>query len=469
MATLEIPKFYPTQVKFLNSKARYTLFGGAKAGGKSFSARYLAILLALKYEGIKVLIIRRTFGELYGNFVVPMRKILNVYDEVKENRVAEYKTVSKEFIFPNGSRILLGMADNEKEVGKHQGQSYDVIIFDEATLIPEQFHEDIIISNRLSGNIPTHYGFEPRAYYTANPGGIGHQWVKAMFIDNPDCNEEGSDYVFIPSLVYDNEFYMKNDPDYVKKLEALPEKKRKALLYGDWNAFEGQFFEEWDETKHVIDPFPIPANWRIYRTRDYGFDMLAGYWIALDEKGNGYVFKEVYKDNLIASAAGNLMNEYTREKIYLDIAPPDLWSRSKDSGKSPADIFVEECGHYLTKADNKRENGWLMMREWLADVEEEVIEADGTPKKISHPKLRFFKTCKNVIRTIPLLVYNPKNPNDCLTEPHEITHAPDAIRYFCTSWSFAPNYIPPLKTESWIEKAIRNKNKNNVKGEYMVW
>lgn len=467
MAVLEIPKFYPTQVKFLNSKARYTLFGGAKAGGKSFSARYLAILLALKYEGIKILIVRRTFGELYGNFVVPMRKILNVYDEEKENRIAEYKSVSKEFLFPNDSRILLGMADNEKEVGKHQGQSYDVIIFDEATLIPEQYHEDIIISNRLSGNIPAHYGFEPRAYYTANPGGVGHTWVKKMFIDNPECNEEGSDYVFIPSLVYDNEFYMKNDPDYVKKLEALPEKKRKALLYGDWNAFEGQFFEEWDENKHVIDPFPIPNHWKIYRTRDYGFDMLATYWIALDEKGNGYVFRELYESNLIASAAGKKINEYTREKINLDIAPPDLWSRSNTDGKSPADSF-RECGHNLVRADNKRENGWLMMREWLADVETSVV-IDGEVTIVKHPKLRFFKTCKNAIRTIPLLVYDDKNPNDCLKEPHEITHAPDAIRYFCTSWTYSSNYVPYHEQETWIEKAVREQSRKNYKGEYMVW
>jgi phage terminase large subunit len=459
-----MPKFYPTQVRFLNSKARYTLFGGAKAGGKSFSARYLGILLALKYKGIQILILRRTFGELYSNFVVPMRKILNVYAENKEDRIAEYKSDRKEFIFPNSSRILLGMADNEKEVGKHQGQSYDVVIFDEAALIPEQYHEDIIISNRLSGNIPEELGFEPRAYYTANPGGIGHQWVKQKFIDNPECNKPNSEHVFIPSNVYDNEFYMENDPDYIKKLEALPEKKRRALLYGDWDAFEGQFFEEFDRDIHVIDPFPIPKDWRIYRTRDYGLDMLACYWIALDYENNAYVFRELYESGLIVSEAGKKINDMTTEKIYMDIAPPDLYNRNAQTGKSAADIFYEESGHYLTKGNNDRVNGWLAVKEWLAMVQD---QQGG-----EHPKLRIFKSCPNLIQTLPLLIYDTKNPNDVATEPHEITHGPDSLRYFCASWSSAPNKSPVEKNEDWITESLRKNALREAKagkGDYMIW
>lgn len=462
MATLEIPKFYPTQVRFLNSKARYTLFGGAKAGGKSFASRYLGILLSLKYEGCQTLIIRRTFGELYNNFVVPMRKILNVYDENPANRFAEYKSDRKEFIFPNSSRITLGMADNDKEVGKHQGISYDIIIFDEAALIPQNYHEDIVISNRLTGNIPVKYDFQPRAYYTANPGGVGHQWVKKMFIDNPEVNKPGSEHAFIPSNVYDNDFYMQNDPDYVKKLEALPEKKRRALLYGDWDAFEGQFFEEFDRDVHVIEPFVIPKDWRIYRTRDYGLDMLACYWIAVDFENNAYVFKELYESGLIVSEAGKKINDMTTEPIYMDIAPPDLYNKNSQTGKSAVDIFREESGHYLTKGNNDRVNGWLAVKEWLAFI------TDSQGKK--YPKLRIFKNCTNLIRTLPLLIYSDKNPNDVATEPHEISHAPDSLRYFCASWTFAPNFMPMQSQENWIDKAIRdNYESQNGKGEYIEW
>lgn len=438
-------------------------------GGKSFVVRWLAVLLALKYPGCQILILRKTFPELYKNHVKPLQAILNSYSPDKKQRIAEYKGDTKEFKFPNRSTIILGTHENDKEVGKHQGQSYDVIFFEECTFMTEAHYNDIKQTSRLSGFIPVEYKFKPRQYFTGNPGNVGHVWVKKMFIDNPEVNQEGSEYAFIPALVFDNDFLMENDPEYVKELERLPEKLRKAMLYGDWNVFQGQFFEEWDEEKHVIKPFPIPSNWKIYRSRDYGFDMLAGYWIAIDPKGNGYVFREIYQPELIASKAGELLNKNTYEKIYLDIAPPDLWNRQKDSGKSPADIFQQECGHNLTKADNNRANGWLMMREWLADVEEEIVDENGNKQIIKHPKLRFFNTCVNAIRTIPLLVHDENNPGDCLTEPHEITHAPDAIRYFCSSWTFAPNYIPNQPNESWIEKAIRKQNNMNLKGEYMVW
>ena len=458
---LVIPKLYPKQVEFINSKAKYTGYGGANGGGKSFVVRITASVLALKYPGIQILILRKTFPELYNNHVKPLRQFLQSDNPNKDQVFAKYDSTRKEFIFPNNSRIVCGTHENDKEVGKHQGNSYDVIFFEECTFMLKEHYDLITISNRLSGNIPLEYGFQPRQYFTCNPGNVGHMWVKAMFIDNPEVNKPGSDYVFIPSLVFDNEYLMNNDPNYVKTLENLPEKLRRARLYGDWDAFEGQFFEEFDRDIHVIQPFVIPKDWRIYRTRDYGLDMLACYWIALDHDNNAYVFKELYESGLIVSEAGKKINDMTTEPIYLDIAPPDLYNRNSQTGKSAVDIFREESGHYLTKASNDRVNGWLAVKEWLA------MTMDNQGNK--HPKLRIFANCTNLIRCLPLLVFDEKNPNDCKTEPHEISHSPDALRYFCSSWTFAPIITPQRQNEDWLNRALKEHYANENKGEYIEW
>ena len=145
----------------------------------------------------------------------------------------------------------------------------------------------------------------------------------------------------------------------------------------------------------------------------------------------------------------------------MDLAPPDLYNRNSQTGKSAVDIFREESGHYLTKASNDRVNGWLAVKEWLA------MTTDNQGNK--HPKLRIFANCTNLIRCLPLLVHDEKNPNDCKTEPHEITHAPDALRYFCSSWTFAPIITPQRQNEDWLNRALKEHYANENKGEYIEW
>ena len=218
---------------------------------------------------------------------------------------------------------------------------------------------------------------------------------------------------------------MQNDPEYVTRLDNLPEKEQKALKYGDWDIFDGQFFTEFDRKIHVCTPFEIPNDWRRFRTRDYGLDMTAVCWIALDWRMNAFVYKELYKPDLIVSTAAKEINTMTNENIITDYAPPDLWNRNKDTGKSTADIFAEN-GQFLTKADNNRVTGWLAVHEWLKVFPDE----QGQPTS----KLKIFSNCTNLIRTLPALQHDEKNPNDVANEPHELTHIPDALRYFCTMW-----------------------------------
>lgn len=415
----KINKLYPKQVEFCKATTKYVAYGGARGGGKSYASRIKATLLALNYSGIQILLLRRTLNELRENHVVPLLKLLK--------DVAIYKESTKEFIFPNSSRIKLGYCDTETDVLQYQGQSYDVIVIEEATQFTEFQFNCLTESNRLSGQCETFK--QPRMYFTCNPGGVGHSWFKRLFIDKDyKETENAADYTFIKSLVYDNEFIMENDPGYVNTLENLPEDRKKAMLYGNWDVYEGQFLREFDREKHVIDPFIIPMHWNRYISLDYGLDMLAALWFAVDEQKNIYVYKELYKPNLIISdAAREIIKTNNNDNIIHKYAPPDLWNRRQETGYSAYDIFKQN-GVALTKSNNNRIQGWLAVKE-LLKIEEKKDAYTGEVKKES--TLKIFTNCTNLIRTLPLLQHDSKNPNDVANNPHELTHINDALRGFC--------------------------------------
>lgn len=424
MTKLTITPPYPKQVEFFTAQSKYIAYGGARGGGKSWAARTKAVLLALNYEGIQILLLRRTLPELRENHAIPLQKLLK--------GVAQWKEQSKEFIFPRGSRIVLGYCATESDVLQYQGQAYDVIFLEEATQFTEFQFQTLTESNRSSGLCKE--PFNPRMYFTCNPGGVGHQWVKRLFIDREYRNKERpEDYAFIKSLVYENKFLMENSPDYVRVLENLPEDRRKAMLYGDWDIFEGQYFSEFSRDVHVCDPFPIPSHWRRYFVMDYGFDMAAFYLIAIDEQNRAWVEREFCqgKDNggepLIISEAALKVQEMTGGlKISAYLAPPDLWNARQESARSVADIFAEH-GIYLTKTGNDRIDGWMAVKEWLKPFD----DVDG--RKTA--RLQIFANCTALIKHLPMLQYDEKKPSDAATEPHDITHSPDALRYFCVYWT----------------------------------
>lgn len=445
----DVGKLYPKQQEFCLSKAKYTCYGGARGGGKSHVARRKATLLALNYPGVQILLLRRTLNELRENHVIPLIKELN--------GVAIYKDSTKEFNFFNGSRIKLGYCDKETDVLQYQGQAYEVIFLEEATHFTEFQFKCLTESNRLSGQCKK--PIKPRMYFTCNPGGVGHAWVKRLFIDKDYRDgENAEDYVFIPALVFENEYIMQNDPDYVKTLEALPEERKKAMLYGNWDVFTGQFFSEFDRTVHVLEPFEIPKHWYIYFVMDYGLDKLAGYWIAVDPQNNAYVIREVYESDLIVSKARDKIKSMTHEQIYAYLAPPDLWNRNKDTGKSVADIFAEG-DILLYKTNNDRIQGWLQMKEWLE------VKTDEQGQRTA--KLRIFSTCKNLIRCLPQLQHDEKKIGDVANQPHELTHGPDAIRGFCIYWTQEPQ---ELKKKSTIPFELQTDEEWNNEGiEEYCW
>ncbi len=413
---LERPQ--PKQKLFFDARGRFVCYGGARGGGKSWCVRNKAALMAAKYAGIRILILRRTLPELRENHIRPMRAMLR--------GVAEYRATDRTFEFANGSLILFGYCDAESDVGQYQGQEYDVIFIDEATHFTEYQYATLTASLRGANDLPK------RMYLTCNPGGVGHAWVKRLFIDRDfRGGERPEDYVFIPAKVTDNRILMEKDPEYVRRLDNLPHGLREAWRDGRWDVFAGRYFTEFDREKHVVEPFVPPAWWRWYVTLDYGLDMLAALLIGADDAGNACVVGEVYEgrdlgdghDGLIVSEAAEAVKKLADgRQITAYLAPPDLWNARQETGRSVADIFAEH-GVYLTKTGNDRVDGWMAVKEWLKP---RVCE-DG----IERPRLRFFSSCRNIIRTLPLLQYDEKRPNDVRNEPHELTHAPDALRGFC--------------------------------------
>lgn len=410
---------YPKQVEFFKAQARYIAYGGARGGGKSWSARTKAVLLALSYEGIQILLLRRTLMELRENHVLPLLQQLQ--------GIAKYNGEAKEFTFTNGSRIKLGYCAAESDVLQYQGQAYDVMFLEEATQFTEFQKDTLTESNRSSGMMKER--FTPRMYFTANPGGVGHGWFKRLFVDkNYRQSEKPENYTFIPSTVYDNQFLMENNPEYVENLENLPEMRKRAMLYGDWDAFEGQYFPEFSRDIHVIEPFVIPSHWTRYRSLDYGLDMLACLWYAVDPQNNVYVYKELHEPNhIISQAAKRIVEVNGDDKITQTYAPGDLWNRRQDTGKSAAEIFGEN-GVSFYKSSQNRIQGWYSIKEAI-NVIESQDEQTGTPIKTA--KLRIFNNCTRLIANLPQIQQSERDPNDCANEPHDITHICDALRYFC--------------------------------------
>ena len=229
--------------------------------------------------------------------------------------------------------------------------------------------------------------------------------------------------------------------------------------------FIGQYFTEWDREVHVCAPFEIPDWWRWYITMDYGLDMLAAYLIAVDDHGRAYVVQEVYEGRDCGQGADGLIIKDAAERvkqlaggrnIYEYLAPPDLWNRRQETGKSVADIFAEH-GVYLTKTSNDRVAGWLAVKEWLKVYEDE--------QGIQAANLRIFPRCTNLIRCLPQLQYDEKRPSDVANEPHELTHGPDAIRGFCVYWTTKgqpPKAQPrPKLTEKY--KPVKTGRRRNVR------
>ncbi len=426
MAATEIhlPSPSPKQQLFLKESHKYICFGGARGGGKSWAVRVKALKLCLRYPGIKVLIVRRTFPELLANHITPMREIV-------PESVAIYNKTERVMRFVNGSNILFGYCANEDDLSRYQGNEFEIIFIDEAT------QHDEIVFTKLSACLRSTRAFPIRMYLTCNPGGKGHGWVKRLFVDRAYRDgERAEDYTFIQSRVTDNLALMRAQPDYKRQLEALPPKLRDAWLYGDWGVFDGQFFEEFrnnpnpDRTNtHVIEPFDPPRSWKRLRSYDWGYSKpFSCAWWVVDHDGRLYRILELYgctgtpnegvkwsTDEQFAEIA-----RIEREHPWLaghhvdGVADPSIWSEA--GGVSIADTAAKHRV-FFSPGDNKRIPGWMQVHYRLRF------------DKAGVPMMYVFDTCKAFIRTIPLLCYDDHIPEDLDSDGED--HVADEVRYMC--------------------------------------
>ena len=423
---LRIPPPSEKQKRFFTSKARFVGYGGARGGGKSWAMRTKLVLLCFRYKGLKCLLLRKTLTELKENHLIPLLSLLG--------ESAVYKASERCFEFPNGSYLKLGYCDKEADVYKYQGQEFDVIGIEECTHFTwEQ------VSFLMTANRTTRSDFSPRMFFTGNPGGVGHTWFRRLFVKklyNPW--ERAQDYEFIPATVDDNKILMERNPEYVTVLDSLPEKLRQAHRFGNWDVFEGQFFEEFRDDPegyvnrrftNVIKPFEPPKEWRFYRSFDFGYakPFSCGWW-AQDYDGRIYRILELYGCN----GTPNEGVKWTPDKIFSEIhrvetehpylkgrqiygvADPSIWDSSR------GEAIVESAakhGVYFSPGDNKRIPGWMQVHYRLS------FDENG------YPLMYVFENCKAFLRTVPLLCFSKTSPEDLDTDGED--HVADEVRYLC--------------------------------------
>lgn len=439
----------PKQAEFMSRAEDEVLYGGAAGGGKS-DALVIEALRQIHIPHYKGLILRKTFPELTDL----IEKSHFYYRRLPERPI--YNTSSHTWRFPSGAQIIFGSMQHEKDKHKYQGKAYDYIAFDELTHFTKTEYEYLKSRNRATGP-----GTREYIRATANPGGIGHGWVKERFITAAipgqtiweKVNVEVNGYkvngwksrVFIPSNVFDNQKLLDNDPDYLIRLASLPETERKALLYGDWDSFSGQYFTEWRNNPehyrdrkwtHVIEPFDIPGHWPIYRCYDYGYAKpFAVTWYAISDDGILYQIAELYgctgepdvgirwntDEQFSEIARIEREHPYFRGKKIRGIADPAIWA--ENGGISTIDT-AEKYHVYFNKGDNQRIPGWQQVRYRMQ------FDDNG------YCRYYVFNTCKHTIRTIPVLIHSERIVEDLDTTGED--HIADTLRYMCNAHTVKP-------------------------------
>lgn len=411
---------------FWNTKKRYRVCKGGRASKKSRTSGLWYIYNIMKYPLANAVFVRKTYNTHKDSTFAVLKwaaarlKVSHLWKFTESPLEAVYK--------PTKQRILFrGFDDPLKLTSITVPHGYLCWALIEEAYEIEKEEDFRTFDESIRGELPPELGLWKQITLIFNPW-VNSHWTKERFFDNED--EEA----FTLTTTYNcNEWLDDADRKLITDLEHSDPERFKVVGLGEYGIPGGAYFDEFRRDIHVVEPFIIPPDWRRYRVLDYGLDMLAAYWVAVSPTNKCYVYRELYRPNLVISDAAEGVKKLTpdNEKIHSTLAPPDLWNRRQETGKSAADIFHLNKVT-LTKADNDRVQGWYNLKEWLKPY----IDEQG----IKTANLVFFKNCVNIIRCLPQIQRDEKDINDCSIEPHEITHAPDAIRYF-TAGRIAPSIL----------------------------
>lgn len=395
----------PKQVDFFESADTYpvTFYGGAKGGGKSYGLRNIILGRRFKYPGTAGAIFRKSYPELEANHIRPI-----FAQHPLLNNKKYWNGGKKLLTLPNGSTLQFCHCRNEADLDLYQGREFHDLGVDEIGQWRETMFRKLHGSNRSS--IP---GIKPRTLLTGNPGGIGHKWLKRLFIEKRfnerECPEH---YNFIQALVDDNAALIDNDPDYLHRLESEPnEALRAAYRFGSWDIFAGQYFGEIDRTVHVIRPFDIPHHWNRFGAYDYGFNHPAAFgFFAVSEDGDVFLHKELVEAQLrVDQFAAKLKTMPGMDLLQYIVAGWDCWAKKGviQQGTSPT-IAEEFMKHeiFLTKAKIDRIQGAAQVRNYLAWQN----HASGRKR----PKLFIFDTCPVTFDCLARMEHDPDRVEDVL-------------------------------------------------------
>lgn len=441
------------------------LYGGAAGGGKSDCALAEA-LRQVEIPYYRGLILRKTFPQL--------TELIDRSTEIYKRAYpkAKYNDAKHVWTFPSGAKIYFGSMQYTKDRTNYQGKRFDFIDFDELTQFKWEEYSYMFSRNRPNGP-------GTRCYMRgqANPGGVGHGWVKERFITAakpmqtvweeikirfPDGHEEvrWKSRIFVPSSVFDNKILLANDTEYITRLASMPEQERNALLYGDWDSFAGQVFTEWRNDSehyddrintHVMKPFKVPDTWSIWRGFDWGYSRpFSVGWYAVDQDRRIYRIRELYgctgtpnvgvkwEPAKVAQEIKRIESEdpNLKGKRIHGVADPAIFN---DSGTESIAALMERERVYWDAGDHKRIDGKMQIHHRLAFDEGGV------------PMLYVFETCKHFIRTVPNLVYDEADVEDVDTDGED--HIYDELRYVCMANPIAPRErkAPPLVVYSPLD------------------
>lgn len=462
----------PKQSEVYNSEATEILYGGAAGAGKSHLLRIMAIAYCVDIPGCQVYLFRRTSPDLISNHLSGPSGFPALLAEWIEKKLVKINYSKNEIKFWHGSCIHLCHCQHEKDMINYQGAEIHMLLIDEATHFTEAIYLYLRGRLRLGGmKVPERYKeIMPRIICGANPGGIGHNWVKRTFIDFAPANtilrmdkkNGGLKRQFIPAKLEDNMALVENDPNYEDRLSGLgTEQLVQAMRDGNWDIASGGYFDDiWSRQVHVIAPFEIPSSWRIDRSFDWGSSKpySVGYWAESDgtevtfANGDTFVYPKgsIFR---IAELYGWNGNDdegcrKTATEIAIDIIEFEAsqsWGERVKPGPADAAIYNKENGNCIAddmselgvkwvaadKRPGSRIAGWQTIRKLLKAAHESPME---------NPCLLIFDTCVNFIRTVPTLPRSKNNPEDIDTKAED--HIGDETRYRLNTKRYAIGTVP---------------------------
>jgi phage terminase large subunit len=374
-------------------------YGGARGGGKShWLLAQMGADDCQRVPGLKCLLLRKVGKANMEHFEDLRRRLFT-------GLVHEFSAYRGVLTFGNGSRIIAGHFQAEKDIDAYLGLEYDVIGIEEATTLSSRKHQDITTCCRTSKP-----NWRPRIYSTTNPGGIGHAWYRTRFV-LPFLENRETETRFVPARVNDNAF---NNPEYQRVLEGLTGWQRRAWLDGDWDLAAGQFFTTFRRDVHVVADFDETRAREWFCALDYGF---AHYTVVLlactDGDGNAFVVDEhaerLWLPQRHAGAVKAMLGRHGLEVSQLRrfVAGADVFSRQAD-GTTIAQQYQRE-GIKLRPANMDRVNGWAEILQRLGEP------GSGLPPEAKIlPSLFIHQRCGRLVETLPSMQHDPHRPEDVL-------------------------------------------------------